>query len=225
MESVTPSFSATVLEAIFAKRMLNHPFYRAWEMGELSRDVLKTYSKQYYHHVSAFPRYISATHSCCPDISSRQVLLENLIDEEHGAKNHPALWLQFVTGMGATEAEAENETLRPETKTLIDTFMRLAQSSYAEGLGALFAYEQQIPAVATTKADGLKKFYDAGDARTTEYFTLHAEIDVHHSAATQKLIDALPEHDRAKALRAADEISDALWGFLDGMEAERMNVH
>ena len=225
MESVNPSFSATILESIFAKRLLNHPFYRAWEMGELSRDVLKTYSKQYYHHVSAFPRYISATHSCCPDISSRQVLLENLIDEEHGAKNHPALWLQFVTGMGATEAEAESETLRPETRNLIDTFMRLSQSSYAEGLGALFAYEQQIPAVATTKAAGLKKFYDAGDARTTEYFTLHAEIDVHHSEATRKLIDALPESDRERALAAADTISEALWGFLDGMERERLHVH
>lgn len=225
MDSKNSSFSATILETIFPKRMLNHPFYRAWEMGELSRDVLKTYSKQYFHHVSAFPRYISATHSCCSDISSRQVLLENLIDEEHGAKNHPALWLQFVAGMGATEMEAESETLRPETRNLIDTFMRLSQSSYAEGLGALFAYEQQIPAVATTKADGLRKFYDAGDARTTEYFTLHAEIDVHHSEATRKLIDALPESDRAKALEAAEEVSAALWSFLDGMEQERLSVH
>ena len=225
MESTNSSFSKTNLETIFPKRMFNHPFYRAWEMGELSRVVLKTYSKQYYHHVSVFPRYVRATHWCCPDISSRQVLLENLIDKERGVKNHPALWRQFVAGMGAAEMEAESETLRPETKNLSETFMRLSQSSYAEGLGALFAYEQQIPAVATTKADGWRKFYDAGDARTTAYFTLHAEIEVHHSAATRNLIDALRESVRAKALQAAEEVSVALWSFLDGVEQERLSVH
>jgi pyrroloquinoline-quinone synthase len=103
--------------------------------------------------------------------------------------------------------------------------MRLSRSSYAEGLGALYAYEQQIPAVAKTKAEGLKKFYNAGDPKTVEYFTVHAEIDVHHAAATQKLIDELPQSDRSKALRAAHEVSEALWRFLDGMEAERAAVH
>lgn len=218
-------FSAKLLAAIGPQGMLHHPFYRAWEMGELPREVLKTYSKQYFHHVNAFPRYLSATHSCCGDIASRQVLLENLIDEEHGAKNHPALWLQFAEGMGASRADAAGETLRPETQNLIDTFMRLAQSSYAEGVGALFAYEQQIPQVALTKAAGLKKFYGADDPRTLEYFTVHAEIDVHHAEATRQLIDALPESEQGKALAAAHTVSAALWSFLDGMEAERANVH
>ena len=29
---------------------------------------------EYYHHVSAFPRYISQIHTLCDDILSRQVL-------------------------------------------------------------------------------------------------------------------------------------------------------
>jgi len=219
------SFSAQLLSEIAPRAMLNHPFYRAWEMGELPREVLTSYSKQYFHHVAAFPRYISATHAGCDDIAARQVLLENLIDEEHGPKNHPALWLQFAAGMNAPLEEVESVSLRPETRNLIDTFMRLSRSSYAEGLGALYAYEQQIPAVAKTKAAGLKKFYNADDPKTVEYFTLHAEIDVHHSAATQQLIDALPEAERPKALRAAHEVSEALWRFLDGMEAERTALH
>lgn len=222
--SLTP-LSARILSEIAPRAMLDHPFYRAWEMGEVPRDVLRTYAKQYYHHVAAFPRYISATHAGCPDLTTRQVLLENLIDEEHGPRNHPALWLQFAAGMGASRDEAEAEELRPETEQLIETFMRLAQSSYAEGLGALYAYEQQIPAVAKTKAAGLAKHYNAGDAATVEYFTLHAEVDIHHAAATQKLIDALPASEQPKALRAAHRVSEALWRFLDGMEVERAAVH
>jgi len=215
------SFADSILATIAPRRMLAHPFYRAWEMGELELDVLKTYARQYYHHVKAFPRYLSATHANCSDINSRRVLLENLIDEEHGETNHPELWLRFAEGIGNTRIEAESEELQPGTRALIDTFMQLARSSYAEGLGALFAYEQQIPAVAHTKADGLRKFYGVADERTVSYFTLHEEVDVHHSAATRKLIDELPAEDRAKALRAAEEVSEALWGFLDGMQAIR----
>jgi pyrroloquinoline-quinone synthase len=56
---------------------------------------LQIYAQEYYGHVSAFPRYISSIHSLCEKIEDRQVLLENLIDEEQGSENHPELWMQF----------------------------------------------------------------------------------------------------------------------------------
>ena len=62
--------------------LLKHPFYQAWNEGKLSREIIKDYAEQYYHHVKAFPRYISATHSLCEDIADRKILLENLNDEE-----------------------------------------------------------------------------------------------------------------------------------------------
>jgi pyrroloquinoline-quinone synthase len=34
-------------------------------------------------------------HSRCDELETRQVLLENLIDEERGAGNHPELWLRL----------------------------------------------------------------------------------------------------------------------------------
>ena len=44
----------------------------------LTREIIKDYAEQYYQHVKAFPRYISATHSLCEDIEKRKILLENL---------------------------------------------------------------------------------------------------------------------------------------------------
>ena len=35
-----------------------------------------------------FPRYLSSIHSNCEDISVRQEILDNLIDEERGNDNH-----------------------------------------------------------------------------------------------------------------------------------------
>ena len=62
--------------------MLNHPFYKSWNEGKLTREIIKDYAEQYYQHVKAFPRYISATHSLCEDLDKRKILLENLQDEE-----------------------------------------------------------------------------------------------------------------------------------------------
>jgi len=74
--------------------MLKHPFYQAWTAGTLSLERLQNYAVEYYPHVAAFPRYLSAIHSRCADIATRQAILENLIEEERGSENHPELWLR-----------------------------------------------------------------------------------------------------------------------------------
>ncbi len=215
------NFSEELRESVKEKRLLCHPFYQAWEAGELNREILKTYAKQYYHHVQAFPRYISAAHSLCEDFASRQVLTDNLHDEESGPENHPKLWMDFAKGMGSTEEEAESEVLTEETRNLIDTFLSLARSSYVEGLTALYIYEQQIPEICETKIKGLQEFYGVKDAETIEYFRLHGEVDVLHSEATGALVDSLPEEEKERARAAAERAAEALWGFLDGMNRVR----
>ena len=81
--------------------MLKHPFYVAWTEGKLSKAVLAEYAKQYYAHVRAFPTYVSGVHSRCDDISVRQQLLENLIEEERGEENHPELVAAFCRRPGS----------------------------------------------------------------------------------------------------------------------------
>ena len=61
--------------------LLNHSFYKAWSAGELPKETIREYAAQYFQHVSLFPRYLSAIHSNCDDIKTRQLLLENLNEE------------------------------------------------------------------------------------------------------------------------------------------------
>ena len=82
-------------EKIQEKHLLNHPFYESWNAGELSHDTIQEYAAQYFRHVSLFPRYLSAIHSNCDEIKVRQLLLENLVEEEGGKENHPELWMRF----------------------------------------------------------------------------------------------------------------------------------
>ena len=70
-------FSKILNKKLDQHHLLNHPFYKSWNEGKLTREIIKDYAEQYYQHVKAFPRYISATHSICEDIEKRKILLEN----------------------------------------------------------------------------------------------------------------------------------------------------
>ena len=101
------------------QHLLQHPFYQAWSRGELSMEALRDYATQYYHHVAAFPTYLSAVHAQTEDAEVRRQILSNLIDEEAGTPNHPELWLQFAESLGLDRAEVKCAAQWPETKKLI----------------------------------------------------------------------------------------------------------
>ncbi len=215
--------SAAIDAAVAERAMLTHPFYQAWEEGRLSRDALKAYAAQYFHHVEAFPRIVSAVHANCPDATGRKLLAENLAEEEGigpGKDDHATLWLGFAAGMGASEQDVRAVKLNPESKRLIDTFQRLSRVSYAAGLGALYAYENQLPEISRTKIKGLIERYDAKDSATLKFFEVHETADLEHADVCRELLDALPEDQRAEAHSAACELADALRGFLTGMQRQ-----
>ncbi|MGH7544367.1 MAG: CADD family putative folate metabolism protein [Gemmatimonadota bacterium] len=145
------------VDALITERhLLKHPFYRAWQDGTLSAEALRDYAAQYYRHVQAFPTYISALHSRCEDLATRQALLENLRDEEQGPENHPALWRRFAEAVGCSSAELEGGEAWPETSGAIDGFHNaVGEGPVVRGLAALYAYESMVPAVAAEKIRGL----------------------------------------------------------------------
>jgi pyrroloquinoline-quinone synthase len=199
--------------------LLTHEFYKDWSAGKLSPEILKEYSKQYYHHVEAFPRYISTIHSKCKDIKDRQILLGNLIEEEQGEENHPELWLRFAEGFGAKREEVKNVELNTQTQELIEGYFSLSNSSYAKGLGALYAYEKQVPEVAKSKIEGLKAFYGIDDERSLKFFNVHIKADEWHSEECANLIAKLSPHEQQEAREGAIMGAKLLWKFLDGMVA------
>lgn len=204
-----------------ALHLLKHSFYEAWNRGELSMETLQTYAREYYHHVAAFPRYISAIHSRCEDIESRQVLLGNLIEEEQGEENHPELWQRFTEGLGAARVALADRPEGDKTKALVDGYYDLVEKDYATGLGALYAYERQTPEVSKSKIDGLKCHYGIQDERTLKFFDVHMEADEWHSDECKQLIEKLDEAGQKRATEGAIAGAKLLWGFLDGM----MDVH
>lgn len=214
------------IDALIAERhLLKHPFYVAWQEGKLTSDALRTYAAQYYRHVRSFPTFISALHSRCDDLTTRQALLRNLRDEEEGPENHAALWLRFAAAVGCVTAEAEGAREEPETSAALAAFRRaMTEGTPARGLAALYAYESMVPAVAAEKIRGLAAHYGVLASPGTDYFEVHRTLDVEHAGETRALLAArLVEEDETAAGEAAEaeagaaEALAAINGLLDGV--------
>ena len=203
--------------------LLKHPFYVAWNNGELNQEILKDYAEQYYQHIKAFPRYISATHSICEDIENRKILLDNLSDEEDFNKDHPMLWKNFALAVGADKNTVETIEHEQFTKEMIENFFRLSRSSYAEGLGALYAYERQVPEIANTKIKGLVDHYNVSSDEGLEYFVVHKDADVEHREQSAELMNKLSDEEKILAKEAGLSTVKVLWGFLSGL-CEKHNI-
>jgi pyrroloquinoline-quinone synthase len=222
-------FLSRLDERIHKYDLLCHPFYKAWSAGELTRDDLREYAEDYFHHVEAFPSYLAEFGIRLEEGELRRAVLANLTDEKGGEdafgdpeRSHADLWLDFVEGMGGRRLV--NREPIGEIRDLIAWFHRIAGAGTPEeALAAFYAYESQIPRVAGEKDRGLRERYGASTT-TRAYFTLHTTADVHHSRVwrnqLEKRIRAHPEA-AATALAAAEGAAKALWKALDGIEARR----
>jgi len=201
--------------------LLNHSFYKLWNEGALKKETIQEYAAQYFNHVSSFPRYLSAIHSNCDDIKVRQLLLENLVDEEKGNENHPELWMRFAEGMGNTRQDVRDTVVMDETRELVETFKKLSKSEkYHIGLAALYCYESMQPEISETKKDGLQKFYGIEDENTLKFFTVHMHADKWHRQVVRKMLAELSntKEKQAEILEAVTSSLQALNNFLTGME-------
>lgn len=216
----TTSSTLDHIESRIAERnLLLHPFYQAWTRGELPRPALLDYARQYYHHVAAFPTYLSALHSHTENQQVRKHILANLIDEEAGNPNHPELWLRFAESTGLSRNEVSEAKLWDETEELIGTFRGVCrEGSVAQGIAALYAYESQIPKIAQSKIEGLENFYGMNTPDALDYFRVHIEADREHSRVERELLEpALNANDASAVEESVEVVLNSLWELLSGV--------
>jgi len=203
--------------AIAAKNLLRHPFYQDWQMGKLSRETLQLYAAQYYRHVEAFPKHLRVL-AARTEGPIRDIVLENLAEEEDPARPHPKLWRDFAATLGVNEEDITCCPSLPGTQAVVETFREIVgDRPVAEAVAALYAYESQVPEIATTKIEGLKKFYGVNSPKALAYFTVHEEADKAHRAAWRGWLEEHAHGDDEEILATTNEALDALWGILDAV--------
>ena len=203
--------------AITEKNLLKHPFYQDWQAGKLTRESLRLYARQYYKHVEAFPEHLRVL-AARADESLKPVVLENLAEEENPARPHSKLWRDFAGALGVSEEEVTSSDSLPGTKHVVEKFREIcAGRGVAEAVAALYAYESQVPEIATTKIDGLKKFYGITEPAGLAYFEVHEEADKEHRASWRGWLETNANGDEAEILQSTNEALDALWGALSAV--------
>jgi pyrroloquinoline-quinone synthase len=220
-------FQRSLDDRVARHELLTHPFYQAWSAGELSLDHLRAYATEYFHHVAAFPTFLSALHSRLGDGALRRAVLRNLAEEEVEGRAHSDMWLDFAEGLGLCPDQVRCSQPSASVRCLIERFYRSAcKDSPAEVLAALYAYESQVPRISGEKARALLRYYGA-NARTCGYFALHTYADVLHSQIWRdELIHLVARNCNLTipALNSAERAAFWLWQALDSSNAHRLTA-
>lgn len=208
---------AKIDAAIADKNLLKHPFYRDWQMGKLTRETLQLYAAQYYRHVEAFPKHLRVL-AARTEGPIRNIILENLAEEENPSRPHPKLWRDFAATLGVDEDDITSCPALPGTQAVVETFREIVgDRSVAEAVAALYAYESQVPEIATTKIEGLRNFYGVTSSKGLAYFTVHEEADKIHRAAWRAWLEQHAHGDEDEILATTHHALNALWGALDAV--------
>jgi pyrroloquinoline-quinone synthase len=207
--------------AIAEKNLLNHPFYQDWQAGKLSRESLQLYAAQYYRHVEAFPKHLRVL-AARTEGPIREIVVENLAEEENPARPHPKMWREFAAALGVGEDDITCCPALPGTQAVVETFREIVgDRPVAEAVAALYAYEAQVPEIATTKIDGLKKFYGVNSPEALAYFEVHEEADKAHREAWRNWLLEHAQGSDEEILSTTNEALNALWGALDAVHNTR----
>jgi pyrroloquinoline-quinone synthase len=183
--------------------VLDHPFYRRWERGELTRAELGYYAGQYRHAVVALADAAAAA--------------SPLAGPEHAVEEraHVELWDGFAAELGVVDAR------EPSAETAECARSWTAGSDELEALAILYAVESGQPDVSRTKLAGLAEHYGIPeDSPAAAYFALHAERDHAHAAQSRLLLEERADRDDAERLiTAAEAALRGNWRLLDGVSA------
>jgi pyrroloquinoline-quinone synthase len=197
--------------------LLTHPFYQRWEAGQLETGELAEYAVHYRAFEAALPAVLTAVASALRTDGAAEpaVLVEgNLADELGRPEPHLALFDRFADAVGPADAAGPG----PAAEALVGTYFELVAEGPVAALAGLAAYETQASAIASSKADGLRRWYGT-PPEGTEFWDVHARIDAEHGEWAVAALELLGA-DVEVVAEAARRGADAWWALLDERQAE-----
>jgi pyrroloquinoline-quinone synthase len=205
-------FGRVLAAALADRRLLDHPFYRRWEAGEVSMPELAAYAAQYRHFERYLPGFLSRLTAALAEGPARDLVAANLADEQGDPAPHVELFEQFAAAVAAGANAAS-----PATTGLLATYDDLLSDGPISALAGFVAYESQAAEIAQRKASSLRRQYQLSDS-ALHFWDHHAIVDVRHAAwAREALATSVCTDDAVgSGLRRA---ADAWWAFLDEREA------
>ncbi len=170
-------------EMIEERSLLKHPFYQMWSDGKLTIESLAGYSKEYFQIVKTVPSFMTPIIEKAPESA-----IGELIDNQQEEADHIQSWIKFAGELGISEEELIKYDGLKKTKNAVSDLSEL-MNTYDGGSCAMYAFEKEIPKISQTKLDGMEKFYEMSSDDATEYFKLHTEADIRHTAVWRNILE------------------------------------
>lgn len=143
-------------------RLLDHPFYKSWSDGKITKEQLSKYSLSYLELIERIPLYWEKViKEFVPDSTEgKTVITEEL--------SHIPMWKKWSSQLDYYD----------NFPKMSDLFQLIENMNASELLGTLHAFEIQQPEVAMTKKQGLLNFYNFSE-KDLIYFDEHIDEDNH----------------------------------------------
>ncbi len=200
-------------DMIEERSLLKHPFYQMWSDGKLTQESLAGYSKEYFQLVKAVPLFMT------PIIEKAQdTVVSELISNQQEESDHIKPWINFAGELGISEDELVSYSGTSKTREAVSDLNEL-MNTYEGGACAMYAFEKEIPKISQTKLDGLKEFYGLTNDEATEYFKLHTEADIRHTASWRHILET-SSTDQSDLIEIADKSISAQNLLLDSCYEE-----
>lgn len=186
-------------EFIRSNGLLTHYFYeQKWNNGELTKDELALYAKEYFHLAKRVPVIVSNVRdrAIARGDSSLLAEIEKNIEEETA---HIDLWKRFSSTLGVSEEDLENHVPHALTQEAVNELEELSKGSFEDGVTAMYAMELTLPEISQTKKEGLSKHYNLTSEDAHVYFDEHLNEEEHFSVWRKVEVDPT----RAKTITQA----------------------
>ena len=170
-------------QIIEERSLLKHPFYEMWSDGKLTQESLAGYSKEYFQLVKVVPEFMTPIIEKAPNS-----VITELTENQQEESDHIKPWIRFAGELGISEDELISYSGLDKTKKAVSDLSSL-MNTFDSGACAMYAFEKEIPKISQTKLDGLSEFYQIKSDNATEYFKLHTEADIRHTASWRNILE------------------------------------
>ena len=197
---------------IVSKGLLTHYFYeQKWNNGELTKEELAKYAKEYFHLAKAVPGIVSRVKDRAVERGMTEETIKEIDHNIEEETEHIELWKRFAKSLDVSEAELEGYEPHALTKEAVSELEELAEGSFEDGVTAMYAMELTLPEIAQSKKDGLCKHYDLHSEDAHIYFDEHLNEEEHFTVWRKIPVEPVRAMQVAKSsLRAQHKVLDGV---------------
>jgi pyrroloquinoline-quinone synthase len=220
------AFTRTFVEQLRQARDVTHskqhPYFRKWAEGELTKKQMGFYLVMHYHFVTEYLNWLAYIWAHCPVAEVKHALLENLLEEEDPRDRHMDMILDFCQACCYTREEVINAPMLPWTEALTDWGWRLvSQRPWQVSItGLTIGLESQPPEIYPPLVASFPKHYGWRlEDPAVRFFAGHVEADTTHSARGFQIAEKYCDTPalQAQAVTAVATASKKRWNHMNGI--------